>query len=104
MKQHDRVSQPAPGNEWTLCAARPDDNNDIVRLVCADPCGDGVKLLGTTERAIRFGALVASSWPGASWSAQPSSKHTALSSPCSKTAPAIGELDVQVLVLTGRRC
>jgi ribosomal protein S18 acetylase RimI-like enzyme len=69
MKHRDRVSQPAPGNDWTLCAARPDDNDAIVRLVYADPRGDGVKLLGTAQRAIRFGALVASAWPGASWSA-----------------------------------
>lgn len=56
-------------SDWKLRAARADDSDAIVRLVFTDSAGDSVKLLGTAKRAQQFGVLVASAWPGASWSA-----------------------------------
>lgn len=60
---------PPTPHDWTVRAARADDHDAIIRLVYSDPDGDTVKLVGTTERALRFGNLVASAWRGASWSA-----------------------------------
>ncbi len=55
--------------DWVLQPAQRGDHDAIVRLVYGDASNDAVKLLGTTERAIRLGNLLAAAWPGASWSA-----------------------------------
>jgi ribosomal protein S18 acetylase RimI-like enzyme len=65
----NQTSAHAGRNDWTMRAARADDHDAIVRLIYSDPRGDSIKVLGTAQRAIRFGALVAAAWPGASWSA-----------------------------------